>query len=103
MKADTATLADVKLVLTAPLHIQTKRSGYSKAQVDFVSARMKVIDHLGNDLIAPAPRAVSRAGIRCRDRLGGLCATTIRRRDRGTSFRTVRGRLHEENLSSQSA
>ena len=29
MKADTATLADVKLVLTVPLHIQTKRSGYS--------------------------------------------------------------------------
>jgi len=44
MKADTATLADVKLVLTAPLHIQTKRSGYSKAQVDFVSARLKFID-----------------------------------------------------------
>src|SRR5438309_786777 len=44
MKADTATLADVKLVLTAPIHIQTKRSGYSKAQVDFVSARMKFID-----------------------------------------------------------
>jgi hypothetical protein len=44
MKAHTATLADVKLVLTAPLHIQTKRSGYSKAQVDFVSARMKFID-----------------------------------------------------------
>ena len=44
MKADTATLADVKLVLTAPLHVQTKRSGYGKAQVDFVSARMKFID-----------------------------------------------------------
>ena len=27
---------------------------------------------LGNDLIAPAPRAVGRVGIRCRDRLGGL-------------------------------
>src|SRR5262249_47273686 len=27
---------------------------------------------LGNDLIAPAPRAVGRAGIRCRDRMGGL-------------------------------
>ena len=27
---------------------------------------------LGNDLIASAPRAVGRAGIRCRDRLGGL-------------------------------
>ena len=44
MKADTATLADVKLVLTAPRHVQTKRSGYGKAQVDFVSARMKFID-----------------------------------------------------------
>ena len=44
MKADTATLADVKLVLTAPLHIQTNRRGYSKAQVDFVSARKKFID-----------------------------------------------------------
>ena len=27
---------------------------------------------LGNDLIAPAPRPIGRAGIRCRDRLGGL-------------------------------
>jgi transposase InsO family protein len=27
---------------------------------------------LGNDLIVPAPPAVGRAGIRCRDRLGGL-------------------------------
>ncbi len=27
---------------------------------------------LGNDLIAPTPRADGRAGIRCRDRLGGL-------------------------------
>ena len=27
---------------------------------------------LSNDLIAPAPRAGGRAGIRCRDRLGGL-------------------------------
>jgi len=27
---------------------------------------------LGNDLIAPAHRAAGRAGIRCRDRLGGL-------------------------------
>jgi hypothetical protein len=44
MKADTAALADVKLVLTAPLHIQTKRSGYSKAQVDFASARKKFTD-----------------------------------------------------------
>jgi hypothetical protein len=44
MKADAATLTDVKLVLTAPVHMQTKRSGYSKAEVDFVSARMKFID-----------------------------------------------------------
>ena len=44
MKADTATLADVKLVLTAPLHIQTKRSGYGKALVAFVSARTKFMD-----------------------------------------------------------
>ena len=44
MKADSATLGDVKLVLTAPLHIQTKRSGYSKAQAEFVSARMKFIE-----------------------------------------------------------
>ena len=27
---------------------------------------------LGNDLIAPAPWAVGRAGVRCRDRWGGL-------------------------------
>jgi len=27
---------------------------------------------LGNDLITPAPRAVGRAGMRCRDRLDGL-------------------------------
>ena len=27
---------------------------------------------LANNLIAPAPRATDRAGIRCRDRLGGL-------------------------------
>jgi hypothetical protein len=44
MKANTATLADVKLVLSAPVRIQTKRSGYGKAEVDFVSARIKFID-----------------------------------------------------------
>jgi hypothetical protein len=44
MKANTATLADVKLVLSAPIRIQTKRGGYGKAQVDFASARMKFID-----------------------------------------------------------
>jgi hypothetical protein len=42
--ANTATLADVKLVLSAPVRIKTKRSGYGKAEVDFVSARMKFID-----------------------------------------------------------
>ena len=40
----TATLADVKLVLSVPMRIQTKRSGYVKAQVDFASARRKFID-----------------------------------------------------------
>ncbi len=44
MKANTATLADVKLVLSAPVRIQTRRSGYGKAEVDFVSARMKFIE-----------------------------------------------------------
>jgi len=39
-----ATLADVKLVLLAPVLIQTKRSGYRKAEVAFLSARMKFID-----------------------------------------------------------
>jgi len=43
-KANTALLADVKLVLSAPVRIQTKRTGYGKAEVDFVSARMKFID-----------------------------------------------------------
>ena len=42
--ANTATLADVKLVLSAPVHIQTKRSGYGKARVAFVSARTKFMD-----------------------------------------------------------
>jgi hypothetical protein len=40
----TATLADVKLVLSAPMHLKTKRSGYSKAQIAFLSARMKFMD-----------------------------------------------------------
>ena len=44
MMANTATLADVKLVLSAPVHIQTKRSGYGKALVAFVSARTKFMD-----------------------------------------------------------
>jgi hypothetical protein len=44
MTANTATPADVKLVLSAPTRIQTKRGGYGKAQVDFASARMKFID-----------------------------------------------------------
>jgi hypothetical protein len=35
-----ATLADVKLVLSAPMDIKTKCRGYSKAQAAFVSARM---------------------------------------------------------------
>ena len=38
-----ATLADVRLVLLAPVLIQTKRSGYRKAEVAFLSARMKFI------------------------------------------------------------
>lgn len=42
--ANTATLADVKLVLSAPVHIQTKRSGYGKSRVAFVSARTKFMD-----------------------------------------------------------
>jgi hypothetical protein len=44
MKVNTATLVDVKLVLSAPVHIQTKRSGYQKAEVDFLSARKKFMD-----------------------------------------------------------
>jgi hypothetical protein len=44
MKVNTATLVDVKLVLSAPVHTETKRSGYVKAQVKFASARMKFID-----------------------------------------------------------
>jgi hypothetical protein len=42
--ANTATLADLKLVLSTPVRIKTKRRGYGKAEVDFVSARMKFID-----------------------------------------------------------
>ena len=42
--ANTATLADVKLVLSAPVHIQTKRSGYGTALVAFGSARTKFMD-----------------------------------------------------------
>jgi alpha-ketoglutarate-dependent taurine dioxygenase len=45
MKANTATLADVKLVLSAPKHIQTKRCGYSKALVTFGLAQTKFMDH----------------------------------------------------------
>jgi hypothetical protein len=41
---NTATLADVKLVLAAPVRIQTKRSGYRKAEVAFLSAQKKFID-----------------------------------------------------------
>ena len=44
MMANTATLADVKPVLSAPVRRKTKRSGYGKVEVDFVSARMKFID-----------------------------------------------------------
>jgi hypothetical protein len=40
----TVTLADVKLVLSAPMHIKTKRNSYSKARVAFVSARMKFME-----------------------------------------------------------
>ena len=44
MKTNTAMLVDVKLVLSAPVQVQTKRRGYQKAEIDFVSARMKFID-----------------------------------------------------------
>jgi hypothetical protein len=44
MKANTAMLADLRIVLSAPVHVRTKRSGYRKAEIDFVSARMKFID-----------------------------------------------------------
>jgi hypothetical protein len=39
-----AKLADVKLVLSAPVRLQTKRSGYQKAVVAFFSARTKFTD-----------------------------------------------------------
>ncbi len=35
---------EANLVLLAPVLIQTKRSGYRKAEVAFLSARMKFID-----------------------------------------------------------
>jgi hypothetical protein len=38
MKVDTATLVDVKLVLSTPVHTETKRSGYVKAQVKFADS-----------------------------------------------------------------
>jgi hypothetical protein len=44
MKTNTAMLADVKLVLSAPVHVQTKRHGYRKTEIDFVSARTQFID-----------------------------------------------------------
>jgi hypothetical protein len=44
MKAGTVMLAEVKLVLSAPVRVQTKRTGYRKAEVDFVSARMRFMD-----------------------------------------------------------
>jgi hypothetical protein len=60
-KTDTATLADVKLVLSAPmLGIQTKRSGYSKAQVAFVSARNKFMDRATSSTWAGTVEAARR-------------------------------------------
>jgi hypothetical protein len=55
-----ATLADVKLVLSAPMHIKTKRSGYSNAQVAFVSARRKFIDRATSTTWTGAVEAVRR-------------------------------------------
>jgi hypothetical protein len=60
----TATLADVKLVLLAPTHIQTKRSGYGKAQVDFASARLKFIDRATSTTWADTVKAARQAGPR---------------------------------------
>ena len=37
----TATLADVKLVLSAPIHAQTKRKHYEKAEIAFLLAQQK--------------------------------------------------------------
>ena len=41
---------------------------------------------LDNDLIAPAARAIGGARVRCRECLAACCATTTRRRERGTRF-----------------
>lgn len=41
----TATLADVKLVLSAPIHQRTKRKHYEKAEVAFLLARQAFRDH----------------------------------------------------------
>lgn len=41
----TATLADVKLVLSAPIHQRTKRKHYEKAEVAFLLARQAFGDH----------------------------------------------------------
>jgi hypothetical protein len=38
-RSATATLADVRLVLSTPLKTPTRRRGYQKAEVDFLSAR----------------------------------------------------------------
>jgi hypothetical protein len=40
----TATLADVKLVLSAPVHQQTKRKHYEKAEIAFLLAQQKFRD-----------------------------------------------------------
>jgi len=41
----TATLADVKLVLSAPVNRQIKRKPYEKAEMAFVLARQKFKNH----------------------------------------------------------
>jgi transposase InsO family protein len=46
---------------------------------------------LGNELITPAAAVAGGTRVRCRDRLGGCCATTIALPEHGMSFRTVRG------------
>jgi hypothetical protein len=56
----TATLVDVRLVLSAPMHIKTKRSGYTKAQVAFVSARTKFMDRATSTTWAGTVEAVRR-------------------------------------------
>ncbi len=63
--ANTTTLADVKLVLSAPVHIQTKRSGYGKARVAFVSARTKFMDRLCILLQQKMTLAVAESATRC--------------------------------------